>query len=89
MSGFVHLIYLAISVYAWLIVARAVMSWLDPRPGTTVHRVTAGLISVTEPYLGLFRRVIPMARIGRSGPDFSAVVGVLVLLIVMQLLTRL
>jgi len=33
--------------------------------------------------------VIPMARIGRSGPDFSAVVGVLVLLIVMQLLTRL
>ena len=28
MSGFVHLIYLAISVYAWLIVARAVMIWL-------------------------------------------------------------
>ena len=89
MSGIVHIIYLAISVYAWLIVARAVLSWLDPRPGTTVYRVNEGLVSVTEPYLGIFRRVIPRASIGRSGPDFSAVIGVLVLLIVMQLLKSL
>jgi len=89
MSGFVHLIYLAISVYAFLILARAVMSWLDPRPGTAVHRLTAALVGLTEPYLGLFRRVIPKWRIGDSGPDFSAVVGLLVLLIVLQLLTSL
>jgi uncharacterized protein YggT (Ycf19 family) len=44
---------------------------------------------LTEPYLGVFRRVIPVARIGGSAVDFSAVVGLLVLFIVLQLLTRL
>ena len=70
------------------IVARAVMSWLHPRRGTAVYRVNAVLVDVTEPYLGLFRRVIPVARIGGTGVDFSAVVALLVLL-VLQVLVRL
>jgi YggT family protein len=89
MSGFIYVIYLAITVYAWLIVARAVMSWLHPRRGTAVYRVNAVLVDVTEPYLGLFRRVIPVARIGGTGVDFSAVVALLVLFIVLQVLVRL
>jgi len=89
MSGLVYLIYLAITVYAWLIVARAVMSWLNPTRGTAVYRVNVVLVTLTEPYLGVFRRVIPVARIGGSAVDFSAVVGLLVLFIVLQLLTRL
>ena len=89
MSGFVYVIYLAITVYAWLIVARAVMSWLHPRPGTAVYRVNAVLVDVTEPYLGLFRRVIPVARIGGAGVDFSAAVALLVLFILLQVLVRL
>ena len=89
MSGFVYLIYLAITVYAWLIVARAVMSWLNPRPGTAVYRVNAVLVQVTEPYLSPFRRLIPVARIGGSGVDFSSVVALIVLFVVLQLLVRL
>ena len=89
MSGFVYVIYLAVTIYAWLIVARAVMSWLNPRPGTAVYRVNAVLVDVTEPYLGLFRRVIPMARIGGTGVDFGAAVALLVLFIVLQVLVRL
>ena len=89
MSGFIYVIYLAITVYAWLIVARAVMSLLHPRRGTAVYRVNAVLVDVTEPYLGLFRRVIPVARIGGTGVDFSAVVALLVLFIVLQVLVRL
>ena len=88
MSGFVYLIYLAITIYAWLIVARAVMSWLRPRPGTAVYRVNAVLVDVTEPYLGLFRRVIPVARMGGTGVDLSAVVALIVLFIVLQVLLR-
>src|SRR5665647_903129 len=75
MSGFVYVIYLAITVYAWLIVARALMSWLHPRTGTAVYRVNAVLVDVTEPFLGLFRRVIPVARMGGTGVDLSAVVA--------------
>jgi len=89
MSGFVYVLYLAITVYAWLIVAQAVMSWLQLRPGTTAYRVYAVLGQVTEPYLGLFRRVIPVARIGGTGIDFSSVVALIVLFIVLQLLVRL
>ena len=89
MNGFVYVIYFAITIYAWLIVARAVMSWLQLRPGTAVYRVNAVLVDVTEPYLGLFRRVIPVARIGGTGVDFSAVVALLVLFIVLQVLVRL
>ena len=89
MSGFVYLIYIAITAYAWLIVARAVLSWLQLRPGTTMHRIYAVLVDVTEPYLGLFRRVIPVARIGGAGIDFSAVVALIVLFVVLQVLVRL
>jgi len=89
MSAFVYVIYLAITIYAWLIVAQAVMSWLQLKPGTTAYRVYAALGQVTEPYLGLFRRVIPVARIGGTGIDFSAIVGLLVLFIVLQVLVRL
>jgi YggT family protein len=89
MSGFVYVIYLAITIYAWLIVARAVMSWVNPRPGTTTYRVNAVLVDVTEPYLSPFRRLIPVARIGGSAIDFSSVVALIVLFVVLQLLTRL
>jgi len=89
MSGFVYVIYLAVTIYAWLIVARAVMSWLNPRPGTAVYRVNAVLVQVTEPYLSPFRRLIPVARIGGSGVDFSSVVALIVLFVVLQLLVRL
>ena len=89
MSGFIYVIYLAITVYAWLIIARAVMSWLQLRPGTAAYGIYAVLVDVTEPYLGLFRRVIPVARIGGTGVDFSAAVALLVLFILLQVLVRL
>ena len=44
---------------------------------------------MTEPYLGLFRRVIPVVRLGGSGIDFSSVVALIVLFVVLQLLARL
>jgi len=52
-------IYLALTIYAWLIVARTVLSWLQPRPGSAVFRAYRVLFDVTEPYLALFRRLLP------------------------------
>jgi YggT family protein len=89
MTGFVYLLYLALTVYAWLIVAQAVMSWLQLRPGSTGYRVYALLGQVTEPYLGLFRRVIPVVRIGGAGIDLSSVVALIVLFLALQVLVRL
>ena len=47
------------------------------------------LVDVTEPYLGVFRRVIPVARFGGTGIDFSSIVALVVLFAVMQILARL
>ena len=89
MSGFIYVIYFAITIYAWLIGARAVMAWLNLRPGSAACSLQTVLVNVTEPYLGLFRRVVPVARIGGTGLDFSAVVALIVLFVALQVLVRL
>ncbi len=89
MKGIFNLLYLAATVYAWLIVARAVLSWTHLSPGTAVYRFNQTLIKVTEPYLGIFRRMLPVARVGGVGFDWSPVVALLVLFAAIQVLGRL
>ena len=89
MNGIFHVIYLALTIYAWLIVARMLLTWVQLRPGGTAYRVNKVLVDMTEPYLAPFRRLIPVARIGATGMDFSPVVALLVLFAAMQILARL
>ena len=44
---------------------------------------------MTEPYLGVFRRMLPAARVGGIGFDWSPVVALLVLFAAIQVLARL
>ena len=89
MNGIIYVVYLVLTIYAWLIVARMLLSWLQLRPGGIAYRVNKVLVDVTEPYLAPFRRLIPVARVGATGMDFSPVVALLVLFIAMQVVTRL
>jgi uncharacterized protein YggT (Ycf19 family) len=52
-------------------------------------RVNRVLVDLTEPYVGLFRRLLPVTRIGGVGIDWSSLVALLVLLIALQVLGRL
>ena len=88
MNLIVNMIYLALTIYAWMIVGRAVLSWLHVRPGTALFRIDRVLSQATEPYVALFRR-LPMARLGAVGIDLSSVVALVVLLVAMQLIVRL
>ena len=45
-----------LSVYIWLIVGRAILSWVNPDPYNPIVRF---LYSATEPVLGFARRYIP------------------------------
>ena len=83
-----RVIYLAAMIYGWLIVARAVVSWFRLRPGGAVFRLYPILFRLTEPYLRLFRRVLPTARIGSVGIDLSSAVGLIVLFIVIEVVAR-
>ena len=84
-----YIVYLVVMIYIWLIVARAVLSWFRPRPGTLVFQVDRLLFKITEPYLALFRRIVPMGRAGSIGIDWSYTVALLVLFVVLQAVRRL
>lgn len=88
MNIILYIVYLAIMIYGWLIVARALLSWFPLRPGHPLFQIRKVLVMLTEPYLRLFRRLIPMARVGAVGLDVSAMVGLIVLFIAAQVIAR-
>jgi uncharacterized protein YggT (Ycf19 family) len=65
-------------VYTLIIFAYILTSWLRLPYSSWLNRIQRFLYDVTEPYLRLFRRVLPS-----SGPlDFSPMVAVIVLWLV-------
>ncbi len=74
-------------VYVVLIFVRIVMSWIPRMPyNRWLNAVLTFVIDVTDPYLKLFRRIIPMVRVGPGALDLSPMVAVFVLIIVGGLL---
>ncbi len=59
---------LVLTLYMWIIVARAVLSWVNPDPFNPVVRF---IHNVTEPILQPIRRRLPMAY---AGIDFSPII---------------
>ena len=88
MSTPIYVVYVAVMVYSWIIFARIVLSWFPVGPGSPIAPIKGAVHALTEPYLGLFRRLIPMMRFGNFAFDLSAFVGLVLLLIVMQVLAR-
>ena len=84
----IRIVYLLVTIYFWLIVARGVLSWFRPGPGTIVFGLDRVLSRLTEPYLALFRRIVPMGRAGSIGIDWSYTVALLVLFVVLQVVGR-
>jgi YggT family protein len=89
MHSVVYVIYLAVMIYGWLIVARALLSWFPIRQGTVVWRVQGVIYTLTEPYLAFFRRLVPPGRFGGAGFDWSFLLGLVVLFAVLQVVVRL
>ena len=74
-------------VYFVLIFIRILMSWLPRIPYNPVLRAVLKFVEhVTDPYLNLFRRIIPPVRLGPGALDLSPILATFVLLIVGQLL---
>jgi YggT family protein len=76
-----------ITVYVVLIFIRILMSWFPRIPYHPVLKAVLNFVEeTTNPYLNLFRKFIPMVRIGPGAIDLSPIVAVLVLFIVRALL---
>lgn len=76
------IIHWALTIYMWLIIARAVISWVNPDPYNPVVRF---LYQVTEPVLYRVRRFLP---IGRMPIDLSPVVVFLAIFFLDAFLVR-
>jgi YggT family protein len=74
------LINFVLSAYIWIIIGRAIISWVNPDPYNPIVRF---LYEVTEPVLSRVRRFIP-AFIG--GIDFSPMIVILVIIFLQSFL---
>jgi YggT family protein len=52
---------MALTLYMWIIIIRAVLSWVNPDPYNPIVRM---LYRVTEPVMALVRRWIPLRGMG-------------------------
>jgi len=65
---------IALTLYMWIIIARALLSWVNPDPYNPIVRF---LHSVTEPVLYRVRKAIPMPGMGL---DLSPILLILVII---------
>jgi YggT family protein len=73
-----------IMVYSYAIFAYIIMSWFVSNASGPLRELYRGLTVICEPFLSLFRRVLPPIMLGSGGLDLSPMIA----LIVLQLLAR-
>jgi YggT family protein len=82
-------VYTLALVYLVLIFIRIILSWI---PRVPYNRWLAAFIKfvtdVTDPYLNLFRCILPPVRMGPGALDLSPIVATFVLIIVSSLLAN-
>ncbi|MBN1278076.1 MAG: YggT family protein [Deltaproteobacteria bacterium] len=72
---------IGLSFYMWIIIARAVISWVNPDPYNPIVRF---LNTVTEPVLYPIRRRLPFF----GGFDFSPIVVILAIIFIQTFLVQ-
>jgi len=84
-SSVITFLYAFTVVYTLTIFAYVLTSWLRLPYSPTLNRIQRFLYDVCEPYLRLFRRILPSF----GGLDLSPTVAVIVLWVALQIVTQL
>jgi YggT family protein len=82
----VHIAYLIVEIYLYIVIARVVVSWFPIGPDSPFRPVVRVLGAVTDPVLTPLRRVLPPLRVGGMGIDLSPIILLVALTIVLQVL---
>ena len=77
-----RIIDMGLTLYTWLIIIRALISWVNPDPYNPIIRF---LCNVTEPVLYQVRRLIPIKGIGI---DFSPIIVILIIVFLQSFLVK-
>jgi YggT family protein len=76
-------------VYLVLIFIRIILTWIPRIPYNRVLNAFLKFVTdVTDPYLNLFRRILPPVRLGPGALDLSPIVATFVLIIVSTLVAN-
>jgi YggT family protein len=73
---------IVLTIFTWIIIARAILSWVSPDPYNPIVRF---IHNVTEPVLYQVRRKIPLSF---GGIDFSPIIIILVVIFLQQFVVQ-
>jgi YggT family protein len=73
--GLARIVHAVLSFYMWIVIAGAVLSWVNPDPYNPIVRF---IRNVTEPVLYRIRRSLPVSY---SGIDFSPLIVILAIML--------
>lgn len=87
MGNIVYVLYKLIDFYELLILAECILSWFPV--GGVVEDIYEAIRTITEPYVGVFRRLIPSVGGAGMRVDFSPMIAIIVLDLVKRLVVNL
>jgi len=73
---------IALTLYMWIIIARALISWVNADP---YNQIVIFLYKATEPLLRMVRRIIPLRNVGF---DLSPMIVILAILFLQYFLVE-
>lgn len=83
LSSLAQIIDIVLNIFYWLIIMRALISWVNPDPLSPVAQF---LYKTTEPILAPIRKILPLSL--RFGIDISPVIAFLILLFLKSFLVK-
>lgn len=72
-------LYRLVDFYELLILAECILSWVALAGGDMVRDIYEAISRITEPFVGIFRKLIPSIGGGGMGIDFSPMIAIIVL----------
>ena len=82
LEGLAAVLNFVLTVYMWMIIARAVISWVNPDPYNPIVRF---LYNSTDPVLERVRRLFPFSA---GGIDFSPIVVFIAIIFLQRFLVQ-
>ncbi len=83
LSSLAQVIDVTLTVLYWLIIVRALISWVSPDPNNPIVQI---LYKTTEPILYPIRKVLPLDF--RFGIDISPIIAFLIIIFLKSFLVR-
>lgn len=82
LTGIAEVLDVALNIYMWVIIIRALISWVNPDPYNPIVQI---LTRVTEPVLRPIRKLVPPYRVGL---DFSPLIAALIIIFLRSALIK-